>query len=97
MSFAFRIVLIALVSLFAVPAFAGDKSPATTEGKPTGTLVDLNSATEDQLKELPGVGDACAKKIISGRPYANKAQLMGKKIVPAKVYAKFQSLVIAKQ
>jgi DNA uptake protein ComE-like DNA-binding protein len=69
--------------------------PATSAEK--AELIDINSATEVQLKALPGIGDAYAKKIIAGRPYAKKDQLKSKNIIPSATYDKIQDLIIARQ
>lgn len=77
---------------------AGKAAEKTKESAAqAGGLLDLNSATEEQLKTLPGIGDAYAKKIIAGRPYAKKDQLVSKKIIPEATYKKIAGKVVATQ
>lgn len=71
-------------------------STAKTTASSASSLLDINTATLDQLKALPGIGDAYAQKIVAGRPYARKDELVQKKIIPQSTYNKISGMIIAK-
>jgi len=69
----------------------------STTAAPKMDTVDVNSATAAELKMLPGVSDSDAAKIIQGRPYSDKSQLLWKKVVSEPTYEKIKDHVVARQ
>jgi competence protein ComEA len=98
---------IGLSMLLALPVVAQTPSPSKSPAaapsaaakatQPAGQLVDINSASAEELDKLPGVGPARAKAIIANRPYGGKDDLNNRKIIPPNVYNQIKDKIIARQ
>jgi len=85
------------LAMFAL-ALSLASAQSTKKQAPTGVvLLDINTASAAELKTLPGIGDAYAAKIIAGRPYQAKNQLLQRKIIPAATYDQIKGKIIARQ
>jgi DNA uptake protein ComE-like DNA-binding protein len=97
-----RYLLIGLAALSLLTAQPAKKSstkdaPAAAAAAANKPLMDINSASEAELKTLPGIGDAYSAKIVKGRPYKRKDELVQRKIITQSTYNKIKDLIIAKQ
>ena len=76
---------------------AGAKATASAKAGDTKTTLDINQASKAELSTLPGIGDAYSQKIVDGRPYARKDQLVSKNIIPQATYDKIKDQIVATQ
>ena len=93
--------LLALSVLAISTSLVGGQSPSAAEKKVSRTqtavdLLDINTATPQQLKALPGFGDAYVRRVIAGRPYTAKNQLVTRGILPPSAYDKVSSRIVAR-
>lgn len=97
--------VVALAFLLSMPVMAAAQHSAKTKTSSAktatattataGDKIDINTATIDQLKAFPGIGDAYAKRIVDGRPYTAKNQLLSRGVLPAATYNKIKDKIIA--
>ena len=90
------LLLLTALALVAAP-YQTPKASKSPSSSTSSKLIDINSASQDDLKALPGIGDAYSAAIIKNRPYANKSQLVSRKVIPQATYDKLSSRIIAKQ
>ena len=99
------LLVVASLLMLSGPVYAADKDTKTADKMPMAAQkapaaaekLDLNSASEQELAKLPGIGDVRSKAIIKGRPYKGKDELVERKILTQAVYDKIKDKVIAKQ
>jgi DNA uptake protein ComE-like DNA-binding protein len=95
----FRSMFLALALLFTLPlAIVAQKpaaKPAPAAAATADNKLDINTATLDQLKAFPGIGDAYSKRIVEGRPYTAKNQLVSRGVLPEGVYNKIKDSIVA--
>jgi competence protein ComEA len=79
------------------PAKPEPKADTRESGTPKKALLDINTASVDELKALPAIGDTYSQKIVDNRPYKRKDELVTKKVVPEATYNQIKDQIVARQ
>ena len=91
-----KLTLAVVLLVFPLSPLSIIKSPVV-HAADKADLLDINTATADQLKALPGIGDAYSEKIIKHRPYKREDELVQKKVIPQATYDKIKEQIVAKE
>lgn len=95
------VVCLFVIALMSAMALGGTKTAKAAKSDSAAAakmeLLDINSASKEQLDALPGIGEKFSQRIIDGRPYAKKTDLVQKKVIPQATYNKIKGMIIAKQ
>lgn len=97
LSAALMVILLTGIALAQSSSASKPATGTTASSAPASALIDINSASKEQLATLPGIGDVYSQKIVDGRPYRTKTDLKTKKIIPTATYNKISGMIIAKQ
>jgi competence protein ComEA len=89
--------LVAATAQTAGKSTSGNPATASKTAKSSTDKLDINTASKEQLEALPGIGGTYSQKIIDGRPYKAKNELVSKKIIPQATYDKIKDMIIAHQ
>jgi DNA uptake protein ComE-like DNA-binding protein len=93
----FTLAALTALGLFAATPLMAQSTSTDSKMAPSSNLLDINTATPEQLDALPGIGKAYSAAIIKGRPYKGKDELVQKSILPQKTYDGIKDRIIAKQ
>ena len=91
-----RLLSIGLALLLGAATAAGQTRTTPAPAAPAASLIDINSASRDDLMTLEGIGEVRADAIIRARPFKAKTELVERRLIPEALYDKIADKVMAR-